>query len=83
MSKEKIDLNTCKPGDILVSSHGLRLTYVCKTPWKYLTYLDHVVKYPEDEYGKDNYGTRTNDGFTYAKNRKPETDHDIVEIIRV
>jgi hypothetical protein len=29
----------------------------------------------------ENYGTRTNDGF--AKNRKPETDHDIIDIISV
>ena len=77
-----IDLNTCKKGDILISSHGLKLEYVCKTPWKHYNYLDHVVKYPSDEFGDENYGTRTNDGFVFAKNRKPKTDHDIVEIIR-
>jgi len=26
-------------------------------------------------------GTRTNDGYVFALNRKPETDHDIVEVI--
>lgn len=25
-----VDLNTCKKGDILVSKHGLRLTYIRK-----------------------------------------------------
>ena len=80
--KCKIDLNTCKRGDILIGSHGLKLEYISKTPWKHNTYLDHVVKYPSsDEYGDNNYGTRTNDGFVFAKNRKPEIDHDIVEII--
>ena len=64
-----IDLNTCKKGDILISSHGLRLEYISKTPWKNYSYLDHVVKYPSD-------------GFVFAKNRKPEVDHDIVEIIQ-
>lgn len=77
----KIDLNTCKKGDILISSHGLKLEYICKTPWKHLTYLDHVVKYPS-EFGDENYGTRTNDGFVFLKKRIPETDHDIVKIIR-
>jgi hypothetical protein len=78
-----IDLNTCKRGDILISSHGLRLEYVSKTPWMHYTYLDHVVKYPSDEFGDKSYGTRTNDGFVFAKNRIPESDHDIVEIIRI
>jgi hypothetical protein len=83
---EKIDLNKCKAGDILISSHGAILEYVSPTPWKHYTYLDHVVKYIKDEkgnlYGEENYGTRTNDGFTYAKKRIPEVDHDIVKIIR-
>jgi len=81
----KINLNTCNRGDILISSHGAKLEYIAPTPYKHYTYLDHVVRYIEDvngeSFGEENYGTRTNDGFTYAKNRKPETDHDIVEII--
>lgn len=84
---EKIDLSKCKQGDILISSQGATLEYVAPTPWKYYTYLDHVVKYVKDKdgnpMGKDNYGTRTNDGFVYAKNRIAETDHDIVKIIHV
>ena len=43
-----IDLRNCKKGDILISSHGLELEYIGKTPWKHLNYLDHVVKYPSD-----------------------------------
>ena len=82
LNKNTIDLNKCEKGDILISSHGLELEYVCKTPWKHYKYLDHVVKYPSDEFGDENYGTRTNDGFVFAKSRKPETDHDIVKIIK-
>ena len=33
--------------------------------------------------GEDNYGTRTHDGFVFAKYRMPETDHDIIEIIKI
>lgn len=82
----KVDLRKCETGDILISSQGAKLEYVCPTPWKHYLYLDHVVKYVEDKngksFGKDNYGTRAHDGFVYAKNRIPETDHDIVEIIK-
>lgn len=77
-----IDLNTCKKGDILISSQGMKLEYVAKTPYKHYSYLDHVVKYPVNEFGRTEYGTRTNDGFVFAKNRQPKTDHDIVKIIR-
>jgi hypothetical protein len=78
-----VDLNTCKKGDILISSQGMKLEYISKTPWKGHTYLDHVVKYPSDDFGNSNYGTRTNDGFVFAKMRIPETDNDIVEIIHL
>ena len=76
-----IDLNACEKGDILISSRGLELEYVCKTPWRHYTYLDHVVKYPKS-FGEGKYGTRTNDGFVFAENRNPKTDHDIVKIIK-
>lgn len=83
---QKIDLRTCKKGDILISSQGAKLEYVCPTPWGFYKYLDHVVRYIEDKdgnpMGEDNYGTRTHDGFVYAKKRIPETDHDIVKIIK-
>lgn len=78
-----VDLSKCRRGDILISSHGAKLEYIAPTPWKHYRYLDHVVRYIEDgdgnSFGEDNYGTRTNDGFTFLKNRIPETDHDIVE----
>jgi len=85
VSNSTVDLSKCKKGDILISSHGAKLEYIAPTPWKHYTYLDHVVRYIEDadgkSFGDENYGTRTNDGFTYAKNRKPETDHDIVAVL--
>ena len=77
----KVDLNQCKAGDILITSQGIKLEYISKTPWKHYNYLDHVVKYPTKDFGKNNYGTRTNDGFVFKNNRIPETDNDIVEII--
>ena len=82
----KIDLRDCKKGDILISSHGAKLEYVCPTPWKHLSYLDHVVKYVEMPDGTkpvESYGTRTHDGFVFKHNRIPETDHDIVKIEHV
>lgn len=86
MSKLKIDLSTCKPGDILISSQGAKLEYVAPTPYEFYTYLDHVVKYIEDANGKpfpgQPLGTRTNDGFVFRKNRDPKFDHDIIKIIR-
>jgi hypothetical protein len=85
VSNSTVDLSKCKKGDILISSHGAKLEYIAPTPWKHYTYLDHVVRYIEDvngkSFGDENYGTRTNDGFTYAKNRIPETDHDIVAVM--
>lgn len=80
-----IDLRTCKKGNILISSQGAELEYIQPTSWKGYTYLDHVVKYIKDKngksMGKENYGTRTHDGFVFNKNRIPETDHDNVKII--
>lgn len=81
-----VDLRKCKKGDILISSQGSKLEYIQPTPMGYIRYLDHVVRYIEDKDGKPYnekcYGTRTNDGFVFLKNRVPETDHDIVEIIQ-
>jgi len=82
----KVDLSTCEPGDTLISSLGTILEDVAPTPWKQYMYMDHVVRYVKrpngDDYNEDNYGTRTNDGFVFAKNRISETDHDIVKIIK-
>lgn len=73
-------------GDILISSQGAKLEYICPTPWNHLTYLEHVVRYIEDKdgksFGEECYGTRTHNGVVFVNNRIPETDHDIVEIIK-
>ncbi len=73
----KIDLRTCKKGDTLISSHGQKLKYL--RPTNDREYLDHLVEYEDPTLGN---GTRTHDGFVFRHNRKPETDHDIVEIIK-
>ena len=76
MERGKVDLRNCKEGDILISALGMKLKYV--RPTTETEYLDHVVEYLDDNLGN---GTRTHDGYVFAKNRKPETDHDIVEIV--
>ena len=70
-----VDLRECKAGDKLISSHGMTLTYVKRIE---NGFYDHEVQYPDGS-----VGTRTNDGHVFRKNRIPETDHDIVEIIPV
>ena len=85
-----IDLRKCKEGDTLITSQGSILEYVSTTPWKYFTYADHVVRYVKDKNGKkfsankylQMYGTRTNDGYVFIKNRIAETDHDVIKVIR-
>lgn len=69
-----VDLRTCKPGDKLVSKHGMILEYVSPLPPK--DYYDHQVLYPDGS-----PGTRTHEGYVFRNNRLPG-DHDIVEIIR-
>lgn len=69
-----VDLRTCKPGDKLRSKHGVILTYVDYWPDDH---FPHEVAYPDGS-----WGSRTDDGFVFHKNRLPE-DHDIVEIIKV
>ena len=88
-----VDLSTCVYGDLLISSHGTKLKYIRPTNPNLMEYLDHVVEYlenikvdspegrTEERYTKGSQGTRTDDGFVFKFNRKPETDHDIVEII--
>ena len=68
-----VDLRTCKPGDKLISKHGMELIYMRPLPDG--TYMDHEVKYPDGS-----LGTRTHDGFVFRKKRL-DTDHDIVEIV--
>lgn len=78
-----IDLRTCEKGDILISSLGATLKYI--RPTKDHEYLDHYVQYIRYADGtkpKKCFGTRTHDGFVFKKKRIPETDHDIVKIIK-
>lgn len=76
----KIDLNTCKKGDILISKHGAKLTYVRRLNPE-TDYYDHEVKYEDKNLGN---GTRTNDGFVMRnEGSRLETDHNIVEIIYI
>ena len=67
-----VNLNTCKPGDKLKSKHGKILTYIRKLP---SFDFPHEVQFPDG-----GYGSRTDDGFVYRKNRLPEDD-DIIEIL--
>ena len=79
---EEIDLRICREGDILISSQGAILEYISPTPWQGHTYLDHVVRFIEDQYGEkynkvhSSYCTRTN-AFAFSRSK---TDHDIVKI---
>lgn len=78
MSKKKkieIDLNTCKPGDVLVSVHGHAFIYSHKEP-------DHAFPHKIKDALNDEPGSRIDNGQVFAKNRMPE-DHDIVKIIHV
>jgi len=71
-----VDLNICKKGDILISAFGERFIYERPTTDK--EYLDHIII---SESNQEMKLSRTNDGYVFAKNRAPEIDHDIVEII--
>jgi len=75
-----VDLRTCDKGDILISRHGKMLRYL--RPTYCGEYLDHIVQYIDKE-GYKGLGSRTHDGYVFLKNRKPETDHDIINIIKI
>lgn len=86
-----VDLRDANPGDMLISQHGLVLTYI--GPYPQMGKKWHKVKYPSGygdyiDFGSDNNGdlltttgTRTDDGYVSVNNRL-ETDHDIVAIIK-
>lgn len=69
-----IDLSKCKKGQELLTSQGRVLTYV--GPLHPTNYYDHEIVYEDG--GR---GTRTNEGFVFRHNRRPETDNDIIEIL--
>lgn len=77
MERGQVDLRECEPGDILISALGAKLRYVKALPED--NYYDHEVEYEDSLLGN---GSRTHDGYVFRKNRIPETDHDIVEIIK-
>jgi hypothetical protein len=73
----KIDLNTCEAGDILISKHGWKLTYVKKLNSE-IDYYHHEVKYEDGS-----RGTRVNSGHVMKnEGKRLDSDHDIVEIIK-
>jgi len=70
-----VDLNTCKPGDKLLSSQGEILTYIQRLPEG--NYYDHEV-----EYASGSRGTRINDGHVFRnESKRLPIDHDIVKIL--
>lgn len=64
------DMNQCKPGDKLVSCHGMIFKYIgideSLTPYR------HVVQYPNGS-----AGSRIDDGSVFVHKKLP-TDHDII-----
>ena len=77
-----VDLTQAKPGDFLISKHGMVFIYE-----KYLESLayPHMVRYPKYVHegtvmNVGASGSRTNDGQVFDNNNLPE-DHDIVMII--
>jgi len=86
--EQLVDLRTCKTGDILISRHGAKLEYVAPTPWKHVTYLEHVVRHVEYPDGTpviaDSYGSRTTSGFILEDVTDRCMQHlDIVQIIHI
>lgn len=73
----EIDLRTCKPGDKLLSKHGMVLEYVEYDP---TAVYPHIVAYPNEAPYMGSSGSRLDNGQVFAKNRMEE-DQDIVEIL--
>lgn len=68
-----VDLRTCKPGDKLLSCHGMILTYG--------KYIGETNVYPHEViYPNGSRGTRLDDGRAYRYKPLP-SDHNIVEIL--
>lgn len=77
MGTEPVDLNTCKPGDMLLTKQLSVVEYVRKLPVG--SFYDHEIRYLDGQRGN---GTRTNNGQVFWKNRLP-TDEDIIAILPV
>ena len=63
------DMMQCKPGDKLLTSHGVILEYLGRSSSRE---YPHSVLYPDGS-----HGTRCNDGFVFANRRLPE-DEDVI-----
>lgn len=63
------NMNQCKPGDKLISVHGMMLVYVGRIG---SSEYPHKVMYPDGS-----FGTRNDEGYVYNTDRLPE-DHDII-----
>jgi len=82
MKRGQVDLRLCKEGDTLISAQGAKLKYI--RPTVEGEYLDHYVQYiqfPDGTRPNKSFGTRTHDGYVFAKNRMPAIDNDIVQVI--
>ena len=71
-----VDLRQCNPGDKLLTKHGTIMEYVGPNDSYFHTVFPHRVKYPNGE-----FGSRTDEGWVFRFNRRPE-DEDIVEILK-
>lgn len=71
----EIDLSTCKFGQKLKTKQGKIVFYGGLNDGPFVNRYPHLIFYQNGS-----RGSRTNDGFVYAKNRLPE-DADIVEIL--
>jgi len=85
----KVDLRKCEKGDVLVSALGAIYHYEREIDkenpedWS-MSYYDHLTHEITAD-GKVNvksHCTRTHDGYVFKMNRIPETDHDIVLIVK-
>lgn len=74
-----VDLRDCQKGDLLISKHGMVITYVEPLPED--DYYDHKIMYPQ-EFGQ--FGTRIHDGHVYRNPRsRVDQDHDIIAIVQL
>jgi hypothetical protein len=67
-----VDLRNCKPGDKLLTKHGMVLTYVG---------VQNCGPFPHEiEYPNGGHGSRTDEGFTF-RNMRRETDQDVIAVL--
>lgn len=78
-----INLDKCKPGDILIGRHGAVMEYIKKdiidNPYPHIV---QFISIPGEDVGKDCFGTRATNGYAFLNHKLP-TDQDVVAIIRL